>query len=75
MSIHWAILLKIGSAGYCATSAIFCLAQRWAFLPAAFIYATANTLHVAWKIPILIVASSGSVFCVLGILTRGSFLG
>jgi hypothetical protein len=44
-------------------------------LPAAFLIATASTPHIAWKIPILIVVSSGSVFCVLGILTRGSFLG
>jgi hypothetical protein len=44
-------------------------------IPAAFLVAATSAPHIAWRIPIIIVVGSGVVFCLLGILTRGSFLG
>jgi len=44
-------------------------------LPAAFLIAATSARHIAWKVPILIVLSLGLVSCLLGILTRGYFLG
>jgi len=43
-------------------------------LPAAFLIAATSAPHIVWRIPIFIVVGSGLVFCLLGILTRGSFL-
>jgi hypothetical protein len=43
-------------------------------LPGAFLVAATSARHIAWKIPVLIVFGFGAVFCLLGIVTRGSFL-
>ena len=43
-------------------------------LPAAFALAASSAKHIGWKLPIAIDLVFGLFFCLLGILTRGSFI-
>ncbi len=44
-------------------------------LPAGIAIAATSSQRIVWKVPIFIIAGSGALFCLLGILTKGSYLG